>query len=166
MSSLPKGHTGLDRTPAPPRQRTTMKQLISISLTIKAYPKHGPSGYMTIPVYLYSEITLQTLYHWCLINHRWYQKDQSNSPSSNIYSSQFDFRPLIRSKPVYYWNSKWPVSGSVQYSICVGYATQKLLIDYTKTFNRFNELRQLVSRIVQYFVTCVLLKIYLWLQGF
>jgi hypothetical protein len=79
-----------------------MKQLISISLTIKAYPKHGPSGYMTIPVYLYSEITLQTLYHWCLINHRWYQKDQSNSPSSNIYSSQFDFRPLIRSKPVYY----------------------------------------------------------------
>jgi hypothetical protein len=79
-----------------------MKQLISISLTIKAYPKHGPSGYMTIPVYLYSEITLKILYQWCLINQCCNQKNQSNTSSGNIYSTKFDYCSPIRSKPAYY----------------------------------------------------------------
>ena len=79
-----------------------MKQLRSIPLTSKSYPKHDPSGYMTVPVYLYSERTLKTLYQWCLINHSWNQKSQSNPPSGNIYSTKFDYCSPIRNKPAYY----------------------------------------------------------------
>jgi hypothetical protein len=79
-----------------------MKQLRSSSLTIKSYPKHGPSGCMTIPVYLYSERTLQTLYQWCLIKHSWNQKSRANPPSGNIYPTKIDYCSPIRNKPAYY----------------------------------------------------------------
>jgi len=79
-----------------------MKLATLIQVAIESHPKHGPSGYMIIPVYLYSERTLQTLYQWCLINHCWNQKNQSNPSSVNIYPTKFDYCSPIRSKPAYY----------------------------------------------------------------
>jgi len=53
-------------------------QPTSISLTIKSNPKHDPSGYMAIPVYLSGEEKLQIDHPLRMISHLAYQTDQDN----------------------------------------------------------------------------------------
>lgn len=76
MSPLPEGHARPDRAPASPREGTTVRELILISLMIKFNPKHDPSVDMTIPFCLYVEKPPQIGHRLRLISLRWHQTDQ------------------------------------------------------------------------------------------
>jgi len=54
-----------------------VRELTLISSTIKSHPKHEPSGYVAIPVYLSSEKMIQINRRLYLISHKSFPIDQS-----------------------------------------------------------------------------------------